>query len=312
MNTTRRTFKARLADLGFSMEIPDGFAEPACPHEEVDFSDPTKSAPLALLCSEVALAILCIAARPAYEDGSVDDWARFLCSHFGISIEGNVSGFVGGDTHQHPAVLIEGLKEENGEKFIMRVVALEDGKRLVTAHAMCPESLWPSFGPALERALASIELTDPREPTVPCVPGGPVPILDMYGITTGEWPMGRGKLRAHEENRAQKLAAAVEEARGHVARDAFDEAELVVRRVDSDIQGGVALAKLYESRLRELVPGSRKPDPAVEAVFRRALTWAQYCYPEPHTEYEAEAMARGRDEDYARLVDILGYRPAER
>ena len=46
-----------------------------------------------------------------------------------------------------------------------------------------------------------------------------------------------------------------------------------------------------------------------ETLFKHALSWAQGCYPEPHTEVEAEDYESGRAEDRARLVKALGYDP---
>ena len=48
---------------------------------------------------------------------------------------------------------------------------------------------------------------------------------------------------------------------------------------------------------------------AGRALGRSALRWAQHCYPEPHTQDEADAHERGRVEDRSRLVQILGYDP---
>ena len=73
----------------------------------------------------------------------------------------------------------------------------------------------------------------------------------------------------------------------------------------------VEVSRLYEGLLREVVSagGTTSERVGVEALFRRALNWAQGCYPEPHTEVEAEDYERGRAEDRARLVAVLGYDP---
>lgn len=110
---------------------------------------------------------------------------------------------------------------------------------------------------------------------------------------------------------ARKRAPAEAQAAELLTQRRFDEAEQAVRRVDDSIYGAVALAKLYESHLQALVAaGEVERDRAhLEEVFRRALNMAQSCYPEPHTACEADNYERGRVEDRARLVGILGYDP---
>ena len=96
-----------------------------------------------------------------------------------------------------------------------------------------------------------------------------------------------------------------------MAQGKYEEAELEIQRVDSSIYGSVALARLYEARLASVVKSGavRKDKDGVEVLFRRALSWAQNCYPETHTECEAEQYERRRTVDRAPLVGILGYEP---
>jgi hypothetical protein len=70
---------------------------------------------------------------------------------------------------------------------------------------------------------------------------------------------------------------------------------------------------MYQRRLEQLVAEGVTPSnkPRVEAVCRRALSWAQGAYPEPHTGMEAANYDSGRAEDRAKLVRILGYDPDE-
>lgn len=305
-------FPALLADLEFTMDVPEGFVLPPFEPEETDFSQPERFAPLAMIASPVAMALISVAARPAYDSGSVEQWARYLCDHFGMTITGLVSGFVGvpePDGHLHPCVLVEATQTQDGTPLTMRLIVLEDGGRLVTAHAMCPDELWSSFGAALEAALLSIRLARPKDPTVPCVPGGPVPIVDMPGERAGEWPRGRGAevfdVAAHEA----ALAAAVELARLQIQAGQYVEAEACMARARHDVRGAAALARLYKERLEQLVaarpaPGEDSPE-EVREVFNRALAAALGAYPDPHTETEGEDYARGQAEDEAALVAIM-------
>lgn len=188
---TRQTVPARLADLGFSIDVPEGFVSPELPQEDVDFNDATKSAPLAIFSSPVALALIAVAARPAYADGSLYEWMHMLTRHFGLRVTGLMPSLVGGRSSAHPphpALLLEAEQVQEETRVIFRMVALEDGQRLVTAQCMCAAELWPSFGPSLERALLSLELAAPTGPTAPLLPGNPAGMPVMASGPLGCWP----------------------------------------------------------------------------------------------------------------------------
>ncbi len=299
------TIPPAIADLGFTIEVPDGFLHVETPREDVDFDNPTQSAPLALFSSQVALALIAVAARPAYATGSVLQWTKYLCDFFGIDVGSFKSGTTAGP-NVHRAILAEGEQEQNGQQLRMAIVAFEDGGRLVTVHAMCPVELWASYGEQLMRAVRSISLAAPKGPA-----------YDLDSMTAEGWTKitPEQQTKAYEKHMREleaRRAPAEEHAASLLAQGKYEEAELAIQRVDSSIYGSVALARLYESRLASVVKqgGRRKDRDSVEALFRRALSWAQNCYPEAHTECEAEQYEQGRLEDRARLVAILGYEPA--
>lgn len=298
------TIPPAIADLGFSIDAPDGFAHGELPQAQVDFDNPTESAPLAVFSSQVALALIAVAARPAYETGSVLQWIKYLCDHFGIDIKSFKTGTTTG-ANKHPAIIAECEQEQNGEQLRLTLVAFEDGTRFVTAHAMCPVELWPSYGKQLTAAVQSISLTAPKGPT-----------HDLDSMTAEGWtkitPAQQTKAyKKHMQDLEARREPAEKAAAALIAKDEFDAAELEIRKVDSSIYGSVSLAKLYESRLKTFVEQGnvRKHKDKAEVLFHRALSWAQNCYPEAHTEVEAEDYESGRAEDRARLVAILGYDP---
>lgn len=157
MSTTRRAFPARLADLAFALDVPADFVAHELPGEDTDLSDPSLSAPLAVLSSPVAAAVVSVAARPAYDDGSVLEWSTFLLAQAGITPTSLMPGTVG--------------------SVRLDFAWVEDGGRLVTLNTLCPAQLWPSFGDVLQRALRSFELDEPRGPRAPLAPGAPVRTL---------------------------------------------------------------------------------------------------------------------------------------
>lgn len=111
-----------------------------------------------------------------------------------------------------------------------------------------------------------------------------------------------------------KLAAAVAEAMPLVERERYDEAEAVVRKVETDIYSAIAIGNMYKAYLTQLVASGRHEAERsrAEEVFRRGLRWAQSAYPDPHTQIEAEDFSAGQAEDLAEWVKILGYEPAKR
>lgn len=303
-NMHRIAFPARIAELAFSMRVPEGFVDATPPLEPVDFDNPTQSAPLALLSSNVALAVLAVAARPAYETGSVLQWIRYLASHHGLDLQHVLARSIG-DDGVHPAITAFATQVQDGTTLHVALVAFEDGGRLVTAHGMCPRELWPSFGEALSAAVESITLDAPKGP-----------MHDVDSVEAPGWERitperHRASAEAHARSRAEARAPAVAVAERLLADDRFDEAERAVMQVDQSIEGGVEIARLYERRLRSMVASGlvRSDRERVERTFGRALRWAQSCYPEPHTRIESEQFEAGRNEDRARLVGILGYDP---
>lgn len=314
------------------MDVPQGFIEAPIPAEDTDFDDPTKSAPLAVFTSSVAVAVIVVAARPAYADGTVLDWLRFLSSHFEIDLQHVIIRPVGKAPGQ-PGVTAFGVQYQDGTKINLMLVAFEDGGRFVTAHGLCPAELWPSYGQALSASVESITLERPKGPThaiddsesrarsfaatkskaADALRSQDESAKDDRDVATGSGlSTGAETSPVSPRSRAKgKMVEAIAEARRHLADDAFDEAERAILSIDSDIQGAVKVAALYEEHLRRLVGSGGKPRDAARAerVFRRALSWAQSCYPEPHTQCESDNYEAGRREDRAKLVTILGSDP---
>lgn len=86
----------------------------------------------------------------------------------------------------------------------------------------------------------------------------------------------------------KQLAAAVAKAEPLVAEGLLDEAESLVRNVNNDIYGAVALGDMFTSALEACV---RSPQPdrlRAEALYERALRWRS-SWPGVHTREEAEA-----------------------
>lgn len=174
MNTatdlTPRAFSGCLANLDFTIGLPRGFVvreiPPEAANEQPDFSDPTKVHALGIAMSEVAMAVLTVAARPAYEDGSVYEWIRYLATEQGLTLTTLMPGRVG----PHPAILLDAEQVQDGTALRFRVAALEDGGRFVVVMGMAPAELWPSYGASLAAGVESFTLQSPQGGTSPLVP----------------------------------------------------------------------------------------------------------------------------------------------
>ena len=175
-------FPSRLAELAFSVGLPHGFAVLDVPLENLEFEKPAFVAPLMVASSEVALAVLTVAARPAYEDGSVMQWLQYLVGEAGVTgqpleLKTLMPGRIGAKGKEHPAILATATQVQDGTHLRFHIAMIEDGARIVIVMAMVPEELWPSFGEQLAAAVESFALDAPKGPTMPLVPGAPAPKL---------------------------------------------------------------------------------------------------------------------------------------
>lgn len=86
----------------------------------------------------------------------------------------------------------------------------------------------------------------------------------------------------------KELAAAAAEARPLVEQGRFDEAEKLVRAVDNDIYGSLALGDIFTSALKSVVRNPHPDRALAQALYVRALHWRS-AWPGVHTQEEAEA-----------------------
>ncbi len=101
----------------------------------------------------------------------------------------------------------------------------------------------------------------------------------------------------------QKLAAAATEAEPLVHQGRFDEAERLVRAVNNDIYGSVALGDMFTSALERVVRSPRPDRARARALYERALHWRS-AWPGVHTQEEAEAE-RAHVEEVRQELNVL-------
>lgn len=163
---TPRTFPARVADLGFTVPLPSDWISHDLPAEELDFSDPTRMVPLAVVTAPHAAIILAVAARPAYGDGTVSDWARYLLESTGLkplALEEHTLGNL-------PAIVGEAVQDSEMGPMRVRFAFSEDGGRLVNVSFSVPEMLDPAVRNLWFQVLAGFVLTQPKGATAALYP----------------------------------------------------------------------------------------------------------------------------------------------
>ncbi len=148
----------RIAGLAFSYLRPAGFHEVPVPEERPDFDQPTAFFPLQVIMAGYGAVLLSLVARPAYADGTVQDWAEFLARESQLELLSLAPGMIGG----LPCLLVEAQQPSEAGLMRLRTALLEDGGRLLNLSIVAPEAVWPSVEPTLQRALMSFRLAEPR------------------------------------------------------------------------------------------------------------------------------------------------------
>lgn len=173
MDFAARTFPSRIAELGFSLALPRDWIEHALPDETPDFDDPARLVALAAVTAPHAAIVLAVAARPAYAEGTLSDWGRWLLERESASVRAMGEGRLG----ELPALVAEATKDSEVGTLLLRTAFAEDGARLINVTLTAPELLADAVLSVWQAALESFALAAPRGPTVPVYPpaGAPAP-----------------------------------------------------------------------------------------------------------------------------------------
>ncbi len=158
---------AGIADLAFRIAVPRDWNSMEPPAEDVDFTEPTTFVPLLLAAAPWAAVVLTVAARPGFEDGTLQDWSLFLLDSqgirptaFGPETIGNVQGLAGVGRQQQEETSLE-----------VRFAFFEDGGRLVHLGLLAPEAISAPLEAVWKTALRSFVLERSKGKTVPLGPG---------------------------------------------------------------------------------------------------------------------------------------------
>jgi len=158
MNAAIRHFPSRIADLGFSTQLPDDWIAHELPPEQPDFTDASKFFPLAIVTAPHATIVFSFAARPAYDDGTLLDWATYHLNHNQLQPRAIGQDRVAGVA----SVIGEAAQQSEIGPMTVRFAFLEDGGRLINLSLTAPEMLADAVRAAWFAMLGSFTLETPK------------------------------------------------------------------------------------------------------------------------------------------------------
>src|SRR6185436_4353202 len=170
-NPATRMFPSRIADLGFSLALPGDWIAHELPTETPNFDDPTQLVALAVVTAPHSAIVLAVAARPAYAEGTLSDWGRWLLERESASVRAMGEGKLG----VLPALVAEATKDSEVGTLVLRTAFAEDGARLINVTLTAPGLLADAVLPIWKAALESFSLSTPRGATARVYPPVAIP-----------------------------------------------------------------------------------------------------------------------------------------
>ncbi len=142
--------------LACSFLLPDGWVQVPAPDDEYNLDNPAVFIPVVVCMAPYGAVIFTIAARPAFDDGTVQDWAEYLA---GVN-EVTVTQINEARINRMPCVLIDGTMNSEMGEMRSRSVFLEDGQRLFNIGTLAPAALWSSVEADFARLVGAFRLDD--------------------------------------------------------------------------------------------------------------------------------------------------------
>jgi len=142
--------------LACSCLLPDGWVNVPLPEETYDLSNPAVFLPLLVCMAPYGAVVFTIGARPAFEDGTVQDWAEYLAGKSDLKIERVREARV----NRMPCLLVDATMPSEAGLMRSRSVFLEDGGRLYNVGTLAPEAIWASVEADFDRLLGSFTLDE--------------------------------------------------------------------------------------------------------------------------------------------------------
>ena len=300
--------------LACSCLIPDGWVNVPIPDDSYDFDNPAVFLPLLVSMAPYGAVLFTIGARPAFGDGTVQDWAEYLAQQNNMRVERMREARV----NRAPCVLVDATMSSDAGLMRSRSVFLEDGRRLYNVGALAPEAIWASVERDFDQLLGSFRLDEVKGITA-------APLRLMTSESAVELPMFRDTTPAPpatsqpaaEEVRCDEpvedevvvaefagqpewwRTAVLLERAGHL-----EEAEHAILSAVDHLGAYSSVAHLYEERYARLARAGQH-DVAADAKAR-AIRWL-YSYAGGATSGgEGAALSLERDQ---RIAAIGGEAP---
>ena len=109
----------------------------------------------------------------------------------------------------------------------------------------------------------------------------------------------------------EKLDSAVVAAIPTAISGDFETAEKMIRAIESDIYGCLAMARMYIAAIASLGSehAASNDRELIRAMFERAVAHRERAYPTPHTQEEADRYSEGQSQDRGGVIDEIGFDP---
>ncbi len=290
-NAVRRAFPSRIADLGFSVDLPESWQPQALPEEVPDFSNGTTLVGLGAAAAPYAAMVFAAAARPAFEDGTVQDWARWLVQQNAVDLRSIGPSRLG----ELPAIVgLCAAPSEMGE-MLTHFAFAEDGQRLIHLSVTGPAAMGAMVWQVWSGVQHSFALETPRGGTVALAPPAevmqPPPGADTTIADIGAFALDGGRATLEQEHPINRRL--LEQGRGFAPRIlAADDAQQRAWVASPALRASIALPygwhPLDDSRRLVLL----HPDGSVQISLERMTT------PEGTPESLLDAIEAQTRQDY--------------
>lgn len=187
-----RRLPTRVAELGFAVDLPPTWWAHDLPDETPNFEDPTTVLVLALVTSPDEKIVWSAVARPAYADGTLDTWTKYLLRQAGLNVTRLANGRLGS------AVAIVGEAEQRAEDGPrrLRFAFIEDGQRLINVSLSAPADRFDEVTPVWETTAATFSLSHPQGASVALSKSAPPPPVGETTIRAGSNTFAKHALAA--------------------------------------------------------------------------------------------------------------------
>ncbi|HUQ82171.1 MAG TPA: hypothetical protein VM076_13560 [Gemmatimonadaceae bacterium] len=310
------------AMLACSCVVPDGWVRVPVPDDSYDFDNPAVFLPLLVCMAPYGAVVFTVAARPRFDDGTVEDWATYLAAQNNLQVERIREARV----NRMPCILVDATMPSDAGLMRSRSVFLEDGRRLFNVGTLAPDAIWASLEADFDHLLGAFKLGEvsgitaaplrlmtsepaldltttpgpPKSAASPAAVDAPAPVDDFKAFIDVE----PNEVAAAPEPPAQDPEFAGQPAWWRTAvllerADRLEEAEQTILKAVDHIGAYSSVAYLYEERYARLARAGRDDDARVARA--RAIEWLRSYAGSATSGGEGAALSLERDQRIAAL-----------